>query len=141
MYSAAYGTVYYKKTSRSFEIRVEHSTGFGLRSVVILPQCAESDVKQYSLTPQTLEKEDKQESDGRILLHVADAVRLCPYNTRGLPFNFHGGCVADNFGRTLSEINNVCSICSILTCSMPKYKIFNAPPSRVAINTLSASIT
>ena len=31
------------------EIRVEHNPGFGLPSVAILPQFAESDIKQFSL--------------------------------------------------------------------------------------------
>ena len=37
VYSAAYGTVYYKKTLKSFEIIVGHSPDFGLTSVAILP--------------------------------------------------------------------------------------------------------
>ena len=37
VYSAAYGTVHYKEPLKSFEIRVGHSTGFGLLSVAILP--------------------------------------------------------------------------------------------------------
>ena len=48
MYSADYGTgqeacmdllgtVHYKEPLKSFEIRVEHSPGFGLPSVAILP--------------------------------------------------------------------------------------------------------
>ena len=36
-YSAAYGTVHYKEPLKLFEIRVGHSPGFGLPSVVILP--------------------------------------------------------------------------------------------------------
>ena len=44
MYSAAYGTVYYKEPLKSFEVRVGHSPVTGL------PSCTESDVKQYSLT-------------------------------------------------------------------------------------------
>ena len=36
-YSAVYGTVHYKESLKSFEIRVEYSPGFGLRSVAILP--------------------------------------------------------------------------------------------------------
>ena len=48
VYSAVDGTVLYKKTLKSFEIRVGHSPGFGLPSVAILPLCAESDVKQYT---------------------------------------------------------------------------------------------
>ena len=48
----------FKKNLMSFEIKVEHSPGFGLRSVAILPKCAENDVNQYSLTPQTLDMED-----------------------------------------------------------------------------------
>ena len=48
VYSAAYGTVHYKEPLKSYEfIGVEHSPGFGLPSVAILPQCAESDVKRY----------------------------------------------------------------------------------------------
>ena len=50
MYSAVYGTVHYKETLKSFEIRVGHSPGSGLPSVAILLQCAESDVKQYTYT-------------------------------------------------------------------------------------------
>ena len=46
VYSAVYGTVHYKEPLKSFEIRVGHNLGFGLPSVAILPQCAESDVKQ-----------------------------------------------------------------------------------------------
>ena len=49
-YSAIHGigpTVHYKEPLKSFEIRVGHSPDFGLHSVAILPQCAESDVKQY----------------------------------------------------------------------------------------------
>ena len=37
VYSAAYGTVHYEEPSKSFEIRVGHSSGFGLSSVAILP--------------------------------------------------------------------------------------------------------
>ena len=37
VYNAAYGTVHYKEPLLSFEIRVGHSPGFGLRSVAILP--------------------------------------------------------------------------------------------------------
>ena len=48
VYSAVYDTVHYKEPLKSFEIRVGHSPGFGLRSVAILPQCAESNVKQYT---------------------------------------------------------------------------------------------
>ena len=40
------GTVYYKEPLKSFKTRVGHSPGFGLPSVSILPQCAESDAKQ-----------------------------------------------------------------------------------------------
>ena len=36
LYSAAYGTVHYKEPSKSIEIRVGHSPGFGLPSVAIL---------------------------------------------------------------------------------------------------------
>ena len=50
VHSAAYGTVHYKEPLKSFKIRVGHSPGFGLPSVAILSQCAESDVKQDSLT-------------------------------------------------------------------------------------------
>ena len=52
VYSAAYGrpTVHYKEPLKSLEIRVGHSHGFGLPSVAILPHCAKSDVKHYSLT-------------------------------------------------------------------------------------------
>ena len=35
--SAAYDTVHYKEPVKSFEIRVGHSSGFGLPSVAILP--------------------------------------------------------------------------------------------------------
>ena len=37
VYSAAYGTVHYKKPLKSFEIRIGHSPGFELPSVTILP--------------------------------------------------------------------------------------------------------
>ena len=37
VYSAAYGTVYYKEPLHSFKIRVGHSIGFGFPSVAILP--------------------------------------------------------------------------------------------------------
>ena len=37
VYSASYGIVHYKKPSKSFEIRVGHSPGFGLPSFAILP--------------------------------------------------------------------------------------------------------
>ena len=43
--------VHYKEPLKSFEIRVGHIPAFGLPSVAILPQCVESDVKQYSLFP------------------------------------------------------------------------------------------
>ena len=36
VYSAAYGTVHYKESLKSFEIRVGHSPGFGIHSVAIL---------------------------------------------------------------------------------------------------------
>ena len=49
MYTAVDGTVHYKETLRLFKIRAGHSPGFGFSSVAILPQCAESEVKQYSL--------------------------------------------------------------------------------------------
>ena len=42
--------VHYKEPLKPFEIRKRHRPGFGFFSVAILPQCAESDVKQYSLT-------------------------------------------------------------------------------------------
>ena len=45
-----YGIVHYKESLKSFEIRVAHSPGFGRPSVAILPKCAESDVKQYTIT-------------------------------------------------------------------------------------------
>ena len=50
VYSAVYcrPTVHYKEPLKSFEIRVGHSLNFGISSVAILPQCAESDVKQYT---------------------------------------------------------------------------------------------
>ena len=51
VYNTAHGTVHYKEPLKSFEIRVGHSPGFGLLSVAILPQCAESAIKQY-LAPQ-----------------------------------------------------------------------------------------
>ena len=50
VYSAAYGTVHYKEPLKSFEIRVGYSPDFGLPSVAICHDCAESDVKQYSYT-------------------------------------------------------------------------------------------
>ena len=37
VYSAAYGTVHYKESLKSFEIGVRYSPGFGLPSVAILP--------------------------------------------------------------------------------------------------------
>ena len=37
VYSAAYGTVNYKKPLKSFEIRVVNNLGFGLPSVAIFP--------------------------------------------------------------------------------------------------------
>ena len=43
------GTVHYKEPLKSFKIKVGHSPGYRLPSVAILPQCAESDVKQYGL--------------------------------------------------------------------------------------------
>ena len=47
-----HGSVHYKEPLESFEIRVRHSPGFGLPSCrdIAMPQCADSDVKQYSLT-------------------------------------------------------------------------------------------
>ena len=50
VYSAAYGTVHYIEPLKSFVIRGEHSLGFGLPSVAILHDCAESAVKLYSYT-------------------------------------------------------------------------------------------
>ena len=47
VYSTVYGTVHYKEPLKSSEIRVGHSLGFGLHSVVVYHDCAESDVKQY----------------------------------------------------------------------------------------------
>ena len=38
VYSAVHGTVHYKQSLKSFEIRVGHSVGFGLPPVAILPQ-------------------------------------------------------------------------------------------------------
>ena len=49
VYSADYDTMHYKEPLKSFEIRVGHSPGLVLHSVVKLPQCAERDVRQYSL--------------------------------------------------------------------------------------------
>ena len=41
MYSAAYGTVHYKEPSKSFEIRVGHSPGFGFcRDIAMIVQKA-----------------------------------------------------------------------------------------------------
>ena len=37
VFSATYGTVHYKESLKSFEIKVGHSSGFGLLSVAILP--------------------------------------------------------------------------------------------------------
>ena len=48
VYSVVYGNVHYKEPLKSFEIRVGHIPSFRLPSVVILPQCAERDVKQYT---------------------------------------------------------------------------------------------
>ena len=48
VYSAVYDTVHYKESLKVFEIRVWHSPGFGLPSVAILHQYAESNVKQYT---------------------------------------------------------------------------------------------
>ena len=45
VYSAAYGTLQYKETLKSFEIRVGHSPGFLLWRY--FHDCAENDVKQY----------------------------------------------------------------------------------------------
>ena len=49
VYRNFFGTVHFKESSKSFEIRVGHSLGFGLSFVAILPQCAERDIKKYSL--------------------------------------------------------------------------------------------
>ena len=49
MYSAVYGIVHYNKPLKSFKIRVGHSSSFEIPPVEILPQCAESDVKQYNI--------------------------------------------------------------------------------------------
>ena len=49
VFSAAHGTVHYEKSVKSFEIRVGHIPGFGLLFVAKFHDCAESDVKQYSL--------------------------------------------------------------------------------------------
>ena len=43
-----YSAVHYIEPLKSFEMRAGHSLSFGLLSVAILPQCAESDVKQYT---------------------------------------------------------------------------------------------
>ena len=45
-----FGIVHHKEPLKSFEIRVAHSPGFGRPSVAILPKCAKSDVKQYTIT-------------------------------------------------------------------------------------------
>ena len=47
MYSAAYGTVHYKKPLKSFEIRVGHSPGFDFLLSRYCHDYAESDEKQY----------------------------------------------------------------------------------------------
>ena len=47
VYSAVYGTAHYKEPFKSSKA---YSPGFGLPSVAILPDRAESDDKQYSLT-------------------------------------------------------------------------------------------
>ena len=76
-------------------------------------QCAESDVEQYSLTPQTLDKENlepctQQESDGRIILHVADAASQGYRNIKVATIQFPaGGGGADIF----FEINTFGGIC------------------------------
>ena len=44
VYSVVYGTLHYKEHLKSFEKRVGYSPG--LPDVAILPQCAESDIKQ-----------------------------------------------------------------------------------------------
>ena len=49
VYSDVYDTAHYEKPLKSFKERVGHSPGFWLPSVAILPHCAESDEKQYSL--------------------------------------------------------------------------------------------
>ena len=46
VYRTVYGTVHHKKPLKTSEVRVGHSPGFGLPSDSLLPQCAESDVKQ-----------------------------------------------------------------------------------------------
>ena len=48
VYNAVYGTAHYINPLKSFGKM--HSPGCGLPSLSILPQCAESVVKQYSLT-------------------------------------------------------------------------------------------
>ena len=50
VYSAVNSTVQCNEPVKSFEIRGGHRPGFGLPSVAILAQCAESYVKQYSRT-------------------------------------------------------------------------------------------
>ena len=51
VYSVVYDTVHYKKNPlKSFEIRVGHSRGFGLHSIAILSQCAESGVNNIYIT-------------------------------------------------------------------------------------------
>ena len=48
MYSVVYGTVHYKETLKSFEIRVGHSHGFGFLSVAIFPWLCRKRREQYS---------------------------------------------------------------------------------------------
>ena len=59
VYSVGYGALHYKEPLKSFEIRVGNSPGFGLPSVAILPKCAESDVKQYTLKSLSIAQKTK----------------------------------------------------------------------------------
>ena len=104
--SAAYGTVYYKESLTSFEIRVGHSPGFRLLSVAILPWLCR---KQYSYIYIFIYIAQKKTDAGHHGNEMAGAINAHNFELRyidecGVYFRVftcfqHCGVVIKHFGR------------------------------------------
>ena len=73
--SAAYGTVHSKEPI-NHSIRLGHDPDFGFPFVAILPESAESDINQYSLTPR-FRAAAVPSASAALIVHTCDALPHC----------------------------------------------------------------
>ena len=95
VYSAAYGTVHYREPLKSLEIRVGHSPGFGLPSVVIMPWLCRKRRKAifiHSFTANNLQ------NAGETHLPLASIMRVLPQEPGRIEYYNQLFCLCGHLG-------------------------------------------